>query len=131
MTALYTNIPTEKAPSSSDQTIQVMNNYFSTPITINNNELIAMTGFFESRGFQAVAAESTAITILTQALQDGYNALQILDTLRTLGSTEISGLVAEILNYNRLKTSLLGASQSFQPSQEVTRQIIDNTPKVK
>jgi hypothetical protein len=124
MATTYTNIPSEKSASSSDQTVQVFNNYYQLPVSINNNELIAMTGFFENRGFGSSAAESTAITILTQASRDGYNGMQIMDTLKTLGTTEISGLVAEILNYNRLNTSLLGTAQSFLPSDEVARNII-------
>lgn len=120
----YTNIPPKTSPSSSDQTVKIFNNYYKLPVSISNNDLMAFTGFFESRGFEPVAAERTAITILTQAANDGYSAMQIMDTLKGLSSVEISGLVAEILNYNRLKTSLLGVAQFYAPSDEVTRNII-------
>lgn len=120
----YNNIPVDKTQSSSNSTVQIFNNYYKFPININHSELVAMTGFFESKGFGEVAAESVAITILTQAVKEGYNSMQIMDTLKGLGQVEISGLVAEILNYNRFKTSLLGVAQFYAPSDEVTRNIL-------
>lgn len=117
------NIPKVKTSSSSDLTVAVFDQYFKNPIELNNSELVAMTGFFESRGFQPVAAESTALTILTQAKKDRYSAMQIMDTLRGLGDTEISDLVAQILNYNRYKSSVIGVTQLSTPSSEVLRNI--------
>jgi hypothetical protein len=122
--AIYSNIPSEKTPSSSDQTVEVFNNYYKLPVSINNNELIAMTGLLESKGFEPVSAESTAITILTQSSKEGYSAMQVMDTLKGLSSIDISGVVAEILNFNRLKTSLLGVKQDFSPSDTITRNVI-------
>jgi hypothetical protein len=124
MTIQYGNIPDNKTPSSSDQTVEVFNNYYKLPVTVNNNELMALIGFFQSKGFEPVAAESAATTILIQAVKDGYNAMQIMDTLKSLGSVEISGLVAEILNFNRLKTSFLGVAGYFSPSDEVKRNVL-------
>ena len=122
--ATYNNIPQEKTESSSDLTVKVFDQYFQPTVDLNNNELVAMTGFFQRRGFAAVAAESTALTILRQAKKDGYNAMQIMDTLGGLSDVEISGLVAEILNYNRFKSSSLGTVQKYAPSIEVLRNIL-------
>jgi hypothetical protein len=83
-----------------------------------------MTGFFQSKGFELVAAESTAVVIITQAKKDNLNPMEILDTLNGLNSIDISALVAEILNYNRYKTSSLGISQSISPIELVTRNIL-------
>jgi hypothetical protein len=104
--------------------VKVFDQYYQAPIDLNNNELIAMTGFFESRGFGKDAAESTAITILKQAKKDNYSPMQIMDTLSGLSNVEISGLVAEILNYNRFKTSSLGVSQIYSPADDVVRNIL-------
>jgi hypothetical protein len=124
MTNIYSNIPNTKTANSSDQTVEVFSNYGQASINISNNDLIALAGYFESKGFDIGAAENTAIIILTQAAKDGYDAMQIMDSLKSLGDVEISGLVAEILNYNRLKTSLLGVTQSIIPSEEVLRNVI-------
>lgn len=121
---VYNNIPQEGSQSSSDPTLQVFDEYYNSPIDINNNELIAMRGFFEKRGFAEDSAETISIIILKQARKDGYNALQIMDTLSGFSSVEISSLVGEILNYNRLNTSVLGVTQFLSPSEEVTRNIL-------
>jgi hypothetical protein len=118
---MYSNIP---VGSSSDQTVQAFDNYNSAPIELNATVLAAMKGYFTNRGFGEVAAESIAVVIISQSKQDGYNPMQILDTLKGLSDVELSGLVSEILNYNRLKTSSLGYAQSFQTNAEVARNII-------
>lgn len=122
----YNNVPQAKTTlkSSSDLTVRVFDQYYQVPIDLNNNELVAMKGFFEKRSFDSDAAESTAIIILKQAKKDNYNAMQIMDTLSGLSDVEISGLVAEISNYNRFKTSALGISQLYAPSEEVKRNIL-------
>jgi hypothetical protein len=61
---------------------------------------------------------------MKQAKKDGYNPMQILDTLTGVDSVEISALVAEILNYNRVKTSFLGYSKEFTPHDEVQRNVL-------
>jgi len=124
MNNLYSNVPNTKTANSSDQTVEVFNNYGTASIIINNSDLMALAGFFENKGFEVSAAENTAIIILTQAAKDGYSPMQIMDSLKGLGDVEISGLVAEILNYNRIKSSLLGVSQSIIPSEEVLRNVI-------
>lgn len=121
---MYNNIPQERTESNSDLTVKVFDQYYQAPIDLNNNELVAMVGFFESRGFSSDSAESTAIIILKQAKKDNYNSMQILNTLGGLSNVEISGLVAEILNYNRFKTSSLGISQLYSPADSVVRNIL-------
>jgi hypothetical protein len=120
----YSNLPSIQPNQSSEQTIQIFNNYYKDPISLNNGELMAMSGYFEKRGFEPVAAQSAAAIVLTQAVQDGYDGMQIMDTLDGLTSVEISGLVAEIMNYNRVKSSLLGTVQDQQPVVDITRNIV-------
>jgi predicted P-loop ATPase len=120
----YNNIPQQRLESSSDLTVKVFDQYYQAPVDVNNNELTAMIGFFESRGFAKDSAESTAIVILKQAKKDKYNPMQILNTLSGLDNVEISGLVAEILNFNRFKTSSLGVSELYAPADVVVRNIL-------
>lgn len=124
MSDTFNNLPKEKTSSNSDLTVQVFDQYYQTPIALNSSELTMMTGFFEKRGFDVVSAESTALVILQQAKKDGFSAMQVLDSLGELAPVEISALVAEILNYNRFKTSSLGTSQNYAPSDEVVRNIL-------
>lgn len=122
MSTGYSNLPTNN--SAFESTIQSFNNYYSEPIELNATAYAAMTGYFTNKGFDQSAAESISTIVMTQAKRDGYNPMQILDTLKGLDSIELNGLVAEILNYNRYKTSNLGTAQKFEPNPEILRNIL-------
>ena len=121
---IYTNIPINKPASSSDATLKAFNNYTTKPTELNNNILIAMTGLLETRGWSKDSAENISIAILTQAKKDGYNAMAILENIKGLEQTNLSALVAEILNNNRYKTSSLGVIQTVIPVDNVKRNIL-------
>jgi hypothetical protein len=119
---IYSNLPTNKIQA--DATVQAFDNYYLAPIELSASTLAAMIGFFTQRGFDATSAETVAVIIMKQAKRDGYNPMQILDTLSGITALEISALVAEILNYNRVKTSFLGYSKEFTPHDEVQRNVL-------
>lgn len=123
----YSNIPLN-SKSNLESTIQAFDAYYAQPIELNASAYGAIIGFFTNKGFQQVAAESISTIIMTQAKKDGYNPLKIIDTLKGLSDVEISGIVAEILNYNRFKTSSLGTAQAFTSNKEVQRNILGLSP---
>jgi len=119
----YSNIPPAAAPSD-NSTLKAFDNYQSNVVEMDPAVFNAMKGYFTSKGFGEVAAETITSTFIVQSKNDGYNPMQILDILKGLSSVELSGLVAEILNYNRYKSSSLGYAQKFRPNAEVQRNII-------
>lgn len=119
---IYSNLPANKVQA--DATVQAFDNYYLAPIELSASTLAAMIGFFTQRGFDPTSAETVAVVIMKQAKRDNYNPMQILDTLSGINTVEISALVAEILNYNRVKTSFLGYSKEFTPHEEVQRNVI-------
>jgi hypothetical protein len=131
MANLYSNLPTKRPPdtSSSDGTVQVFNTYFSAPVELHGGTLNAMSGFFESRGFDQSTAKSIAAIIMVQADVDGYNPMSVLDNLTGLDGLEISELATQILNHNRYKTSFLGYTTALEPYHEIQRNIIEDKPK--
>jgi hypothetical protein len=118
----YTNLP----PNTENKniTISKFDQYQSIPMGIDPAVYAAAIGFFTSRGFDDTAAEMISEVIITQAKQDGYNPMQILDTLRGIEDVNISGLVAEVLNYNRFKSSSLGYASKRQLNPEIERNIM-------
>jgi hypothetical protein len=122
MSQNYSNLPTNS--SNSESTIQAFSSYYTAPIEINSSVYAAMTGFFTNRGFDEAAAESISTIIISQSKRDGFNPMKILDTLKGLNSIELSGLLGEILNYNRFKTSSLGIAQPPRPNAEIQRNIL-------
>ena len=121
MNPTYNNFPSKKTADTA--IVQAFDAYTSAPLEIDASTLDAMRGFFTGRGFDATSAESVSITIIKQAKKDGYIPMQILDSLKGLDSVEISALVAEIINYNRFKTSFLGYALAFSANEEVARNI--------
>lgn len=123
MTTALTNIPYGNIKSS-DSTVQAFNNYFANPIELHSGTLNAITGFFTARGFEEQSAQAIAVIIMTQSKKDKLNAMAVLDTLGGYDAVEISAFVTTLLNFNRYKTSFLGFSLSFNPKDNVARNIL-------
>jgi hypothetical protein len=102
-----TSLP--KAPTTSEKrTTEFFDKYFTKKLSFPSNEVDAVIGFFEKRGFEKTAAISTGTILLEQAKIDNVNVFQLLDTLKGLNEVQLSTVVAEVLNYNRDATSTLG-----------------------
>jgi hypothetical protein len=84
------------------------NTYYTEKFSFPVNQIDAMVGFFERRGFDKSSATATTTILLQQAKLDNVNPFTLLDTLKGLDDLSISAVVAEILNYNREKISTIG-----------------------
>jgi len=125
MTTYYNNLPQSTNSKSSDKgTLQVFDAYTTAPLNIDSTTYDVMIGYFSSRGFGEDASRSMAYIIIKQATLDNYNPFDLIETMKGLTDVEISGLITEILNYNRFKTSSLGTASPFSPVDEVARNII-------
>lgn len=102
------NFPTEENKDSSTRTKIFFNNYFNDTISYPAEQIDAVVGFFRKRGFDDLSSNSTSIVLLQQAKLDNVNVFKLLDTLEGLSEVQLSAVVAEVLNYNREKTSTLG-----------------------
>ena len=63
-----------------------------------SNDVDAVVGYFESRGFDRTASISTATVILQQAKIDGVKVFELLDTLKGMDKVQLSYIVTEIAN---------------------------------
>lgn len=96
-------------PQSNDKNItDFFDKYFTEKLSFASNEVDAVIGFFDKRGFETSASISTGSILLQQAKIDGINVFTLLDTLKGFDEIKLSAVVAEVLNYNRLSTSVLG-----------------------
>jgi hypothetical protein len=120
----FNNIPNTSTPNSSRETLQAFDAYFDTPFELSAGNFDAIKGFFTGRGFDDSSSDSITVIIMKQAKIDGYNPMEILDTLKGLDSVELSALVSEIVNFNRFKTSFLGYALEFTSHQEVVRNVV-------
>ena len=102
------NLPAATKTDSAASTKLFFDTYGQRPLEFGANEVSASIGFFTSKGFEEEAATTTAMTILRQAKVDGVQVFEILDTLKELNGTQLSAVVAQILNKYRPNTSSLG-----------------------
>lgn len=82
--------------------------YYQQGISLSSSDVDAVIGFFSSRGFETTAAQSIGATLIKQAKVEKVNVGKLLDTLNGLNELQMSRVVTEILNYNRLRISTLG-----------------------
>lgn len=105
---MKTNLPPSTNNDSATTTKEFFNSYYSDGISLPANEINAAVSFFQSKGFDLSAANSISATLLSQSRIENVNVFQILDTMKTLNGVQLSRVVTEILNYNRLNISVLG-----------------------
>ena len=109
-----------------DSTLVYFNNFYNSngSISYTQNEIDAVVGYFESRGFDRTASISTATVILQQAKIDGVKVFELIDTLQGMDKVQLSYIVTEILNHNRSNTSSLGYKVKTENSLSEKRNIV-------
>lgn len=116
--------PPQASKNSVDNTANAFNDFYDFPLQLDPGVFNSMKGFFESKGFDKVAAESISVVIIRQSLQDNINPMTALDGLSGLNGAELSILATQILNYNRFKSSYLGIGTKVVPNSEIQRNIL-------
>lgn len=116
------NLPNKDVVDSSEATRRFFDSYGSLTKEFGANEVEAAIGFFQSKGFERQAAETTALILLNQAKEERRSVFKILDTLKGLSELELSSFVARVLNTKRKPISQLG----FRFFNDVPRNIARN-----
>ena len=125
MAEFYTNLP-PKEKDNLDKTIEKLTTTnYEDNYQFNGAEYDAAVGFFVKRGFERVAAESTAYVILSQAKIDSVSPQSILDQLTYANPGVLSELITIVLNANRYKSSRLGVRKTLTTKETVSRNILD------
>jgi hypothetical protein len=106
-----TSLPSTNAAEGSDKKVtQFFDKYYTKSLSFPTNDVNAVLGYFEKRGFSNEAAKAVSTVLLSQAKLDEIPVFKLLDTLQGLDELKLSNVVAEILNYNRDRTSSIGYS---------------------
>lgn len=125
MQEFYTNLP-PKDKDNLDKTIEKLTTTnYEDNFQFNAGEYDAAVAFFVKRGFERVAAESTAYVILSQAKIDSVSPQSILDQLTYANPSQLSELITIVLNANRYKSSRLGVRKTLTTKETVSRNILD------
>ena len=105
---MATNLPKEQSNDSAGEVKEFFNSYLTQSISYPSNQVDAVIGYYENRGFEKASAIAVGTAILQQAKIDNVNVFELIDTLKGLNDLQISNVVANILNYSREKISTLG-----------------------
>jgi len=105
---MSTNLPPKQLDDSAAGTKLFFDSYGKEPLQFPAADVNAAVNFFKKAGFDEDASQVTAITLLKQAKLEGISIFEVLDGLKNLQTLQISTLVGEILNNNRVPTSTLG-----------------------
>lgn len=122
-------LPIRNISKRSDEEIRLFfDRYYTKPINLSDNDLNSIVSFFESRGFDKSSAVAVSITLLNQAKLDNVKVYKLLDTLKGYQELQLSAVVAEVLNYNRKKTSAVGFRRTVVENKLEKRNIIEGSP---
>jgi hypothetical protein len=110
---ITSNLPITSTTTDSGQAVKTFfDGFYQQASSYPADQVDAVAGFFKSRGFDEISANSTTIVLLHQSKTDNVDIFKVIDTLTGLTSIQLSSVVAEVLNYNRQNTSVLGFRQT-------------------
>lgn len=106
---MTSSLPNDPIVNGSDKEVkQFFDRYYTKQLTYPSNEVDAVISFFTKRGFDDSSAIAVSGVLLQQAKIDNIKIFKLLDTLKGLDEVQLSAIVAEVINYNRNKTSTVG-----------------------
>jgi len=114
------NLPKQNSTDSADEVKEFFNQYLTQRISYPSNQVDAVIGYFENRGFEKTSSIAVGTALLQQAKIDNLNVFELLDTLKGFTDVQLSNVVANVLNYNREKISTLGfkIESKFQKTEQ-------------
>lgn len=94
----------------------------TTPV-ISENELSAITAYFEKRADNKAAAASLTMAVIAGAVAKNLKPMEVLDQFKQMSSKQLDGYLAYFLNSSRYPTSLLGVNNNPTVGKYVARSI--------
>lgn len=120
----FSNPSSTAQQDSAYETKEFFNKYFVDSVSYPSNQVDAVVGFFEKRGFEKSVAISVSSVFLQQAKVDNINVFELLDTLKGVDGVHLSAVVTQVLNLNRSRISTLGFRNTEKVIPEEVRNIL-------
>lgn len=125
---IYTNTPEtaggQSINNSANDTFKFFDDFNKKQLEFKSTDVDAIQGLFEKKGMGAVAARATAFAVLKQCKLEGVNPFDAIADIQKSSQLELTDTLGEILNLNRLKTSVLGTKSILNRSESVSRNIL-------
>lgn len=117
------NLPSKSITDSAKATKIFFARYGQQGKEFKADDVAAVIGFFQNRGFELDVAISAALNILISAKQEKRSVFLLLDTLTEFNGVQLSVIVSKILNQNRLPISTLGFRSDVSIIESINRNI--------
>jgi hypothetical protein len=125
---MSSSLPINISKKTDARTNLYFDTYYSRVLNLADNDLNTVVAFFETQGFERSAAIAVSNVLLQQAKNENIKIFKLLDTLKKYSGTQLSSVVAEILNYDRKRTSVIGYRKEQRIATFESRNIIEGNP---
>lgn len=106
--SLVSNLPPKQKLDSATKTLLYFNEYGVPGFEFKGEEVDSTVAFLKEKGFGEQASIVTSLVLLQQSKRDSVPVRSLIESLKGLEALQLSSLVGQILNSNRLPTSALG-----------------------
>lgn len=111
--------------TSTDQTVRILDNFYSTQLSIPGPEFDIVYGYFRNVCDTKLLASNFTALLFRISQTTGISAIELLETIRgTENKLQMNKTICFYLNSFRSKTSLYGISLVPKPNQSVARNIV-------
>ncbi|CAB4129520.1 hypothetical protein UFOVP116_30 [uncultured Caudovirales phage] len=117
----YSNL--QYSSTSGDPTT-FLSQFTSSTYSITENELMAITAYFEKKADNKAAAASLTMAVISGAIAQNLKPMEVLDQFKQMSTKQLDSYLAYFLNSNRYPTSLLGINNNPTASKYVSRSIV-------
>lgn len=106
------------------KTTNYFNNYFQTPVAVDQNINDSILSFFEEQTGNKESAKLLVQTVIETAKANREDPITVLNKFQKMPIGELNALLAAYLNTTRVNTSLLGVKKTPLTNPFVERSII-------
>ena len=123
---LYASTNVEQNVEAKEKTIDFFNGYFQQNIQVDAAQHQAVKSFFLRKTDNDQTTSSTLTDSLFEiALSGGYDIMSLIERLETENIDDVQKNLIAIINSYRIKTSVLGYSNSRTANPTVLRNIVE------
>lgn len=117
-------VPGNLDSTSLNKTTNYFNNYFQTPIVLDQNINDSILSYFEQQTGDLESAKLLVQTVIETAKANREDPLMVLNKFQKLPIGDLNAVLAAYLNTTRVNTSLLGVRKTPPTNPFVARSII-------
>jgi hypothetical protein len=110
---------------STDKTVRIFDNFYSTLLVVNGNEYDVVYSFFKSVTNSAKIAGNMTSLLFRIAQEGDYNIMSLLDLLKGVDNKlQLNQVMSYYINTFKAKSSMYGTGILPKPNEAVQRNVV-------